>query len=795
VLKDSKIDKSFVFYSLLVFLFFPFTILKGSSIILSTLPVTDAENTGSSLILWSKDIYHIITILLFIIICIFLIYFIRIKKENIYKRKAILAGAAFSDSNILYTLIDSLPEFIYIKDDESKFVLANKKLAQKLGRKSGIELVGKADSDLYPKELAKEYLKKEQDIMKSDIPIFNKREKGIPENGKETWVSISIIPLHDKGNKVIGLVGLWRDITEIVEKENEIEKSNSSLLELNAVLQKQKAEMLQQKDSLRNTAEKLYQEEKQLRTLIDNMPDRIHIKDRQSRFIVGNMHVANIMGVNSSDELIGKTDFDFYPKDLAQEFFYDEQKLMDAGLPIINKEERGLDMNGHEIIVSTTKVPFKNENGEVIGVVGMGRDITPQKLVEKSLILHQENLQEANTLLEERQEEIQQQTEELHAQADYLTQMNQDLEKLSMVASHTDNVVIIMDADANIEYRNKGFEKHYGSGERKSGTKVNLRDISSNENIVSIIEEIQRTKKSVSYEGKSRDKDSNEFWSQTTITPVLNEQGDIVKLIAIDSDISKLKDAELEMSLQKEVIEKNRDDLKRLNETKNKFFSIIAHDLKNPFHSIMGFSELLTRSFETIEDARKKEFLQLIKDSSTSAYNLLENLLDWSRTQTNSINFTPANINIAQILNENIQIHSVVSQNKEIKISHSFPERIISFADANMINTVVRNLLSNALKFTPKGGEIRIEAGIVDNEIFVSIKDSGLGMDETARKKLFKIDEFHNSVGTSGETGTGLGLIICQEFISRNGGKIIVESESGKGSSFKFSLPLEKLTN
>ncbi len=795
MLKDSKIDKSFVFYSLLVFLFFPFTILKGSSIILSTLPVTDAENTGSSLILWSKDIYHIITILLFIIICIFLIYFIRIKKENIYKRKAILAGAAFSDSNILYTLIDSLPEFIYIKDDESKFVLANKKLAQKLGRKSGIELVGKADSDLYPKELAKEYLKKEQDIMKSDIPIFNKREKGIPENGKETWVSISIIPLHDKGNKVIGLVGLWRDITEIVEKENEIEKSNSSLLELNAVLQKQKAEMLQQKDSLRNTAEKLYQEEKQLRTLIDNMPDRIYIKDRQSRFIVGNMHVANIMGVNSSDELIGKTDFDFYPKDLAQEFFYDEQKLMDAGLPIINKEERGLDMNGHEIIVSTTKVPFKNENGEVIGVVGMGRDITPQKLVEKTLILHQENLQEANTLLEERQEEIQQQTEELHAQADYLTQMNQDLEKLSMVASHTDNVVIIMDADANIEYRNKGFEKHYGSGERKSGTKVNLRDISSNENIVSIIEEIQRTKKSVSYEGKSRDKDSNEFWSQTTITPVLNEQGDIVKLIAIDSDISKLKDAELEMSLQKEVIEKNRDDLKRLNETKNKFFSIIAHDLKNPFHSIMGFSELLTRSFETIEDARKKEFLQLIKDSSTSAYNLLENLLDWSRTQTNSINFTPANINIAQILNENIQIHSVVSQNKEIKISHSFPERIISFADANMINTVVRNLLSNALKFTPKGGEIRIEAGIVDNEIFVSIKDSGLGMDETARKKLFKIDEFHNSVGTSGETGTGLGLIICQEFISRNGGKIIVESEPGKGSSFKFSLPLEKLTN
>jgi len=531
---------------------------------------------------------------------------------------------------------------------------------------------------------------------------------------------------------------------------------------------------------------------KLLYTLIDNMPDRIYIKDRKSRFIAANIGVSQIMGASSPKDLIGKTDYDFHSKDLAAEYFLDEQELMKSGISIINKEERGRALDGSIINVSTTKVPFRDDNGEVIGLVGIGRDISPQKLTENKLIQQQENLQEANTLLEKRQEEIQQQAEELHAQADFLTQMNQELEKLSMVASHTDNVIIIMDAEGNIEYRNRGYERHYGKGQRKTGEKANIREISSNINISSVIEEIQKTKNSITYDGKSLDVHGNEFWSQTTITPVLNEKEEIIKLIAIDTDISKLKNAEMEMNMQKEVIEKNRDDLKKLNETKNKFFSIIAHDLKNPFHSIMGFSELLSRSFDSIEDQKKKEFLSLIKDSSTSAYNLLENLLDWSRTQTNSINFSPANINISQILNENIQIHSVVSQNKDITINHSFPDNIRSYADANMINTVVRNLLSNALKFTPKGGLITIEAGIEREEVFVSIKDNGLGMDENSRKKLFKIDEFHNSVGTSGETGTGLGLIICQEFIFRHNGQITVESESGMGSTFKFSLPKEK---
>ena len=141
-----------------------------------------------------------------------------------------------------------------------------------------------------------------------------------------------------------------------------------------------------------------------------------------------------------------------------------------------------------------------------------------------------------------------------------------------------------------------------------------------------------------------------------------------MRIIAIDSNITNLKNAEEQINNQKRELEKNRDELKKLNATKDKFFSIIAHDLKNPFHSIMGFSDLLTRSYDSLEDEKRLEFIQLIKDSSTSAYSLLENLLHWARTQTNKIKFNPAELNLSDIINENFQMLGVNARNKKISL-------------------------------------------------------------------------------------------------------------------------------
>jgi PAS domain S-box-containing protein len=194
----------------------------------------------------------------------------------------------------------------------------------------------------------------------------------------------------------------------------------------------------------------LFDEKHLLYTLIDNMPDFIYIKDRDSKFIVANQKIMDVHGLKSRDQLIGKSDHDFYPKELADKYHWNEQAIIRTGKPLINHEERSLDEKGNEIFLSTTKIPLHDEDGTIIGIVGIGRDITDKRKGEEKLLDHAEELQQINVLLEEKQEEIQQQAEELSAQADNLRMANQELEKLSVAVSETDNVVIILDAEGNL---------------------------------------------------------------------------------------------------------------------------------------------------------------------------------------------------------------------------------------------------------------------------------------------------------------------------------------------------------
>jgi len=736
-------------------------------------------------------IYHFFATVLVVLIIIFMVRISAINKKKKFIDNLAKKQGPLGPRNILYTLIDTLPDFIYIKDLDSRFIVANKKLAHTVGKESGEELTGLSDHDFYPKKLANEFRKNEIEIMATGNPLINQLEKGLDETKNDIWVSTTKIPFRDDEGNVIGLVGIGRNVTAWKKSEEELEKRTYALHEANSLLEERQEEILQQQEELRTQTEMVIEEKKQLRTLIDNMPDRIYIKDRKSRFIIGNTHVAEIMGASNPEELTGKTDFDFYDKTMAEEYYRDEQKIMNENIRIINKEEKGLDPTGKEVIISTTKVPVYDDKGNVIGIVGIGRDIAPQKAFEKKLIEKSEHLQEANVLLEERQEEIQQQSEELQTQAEHLITINKELEKLSLVASKTDNVIVIMDKDGNFEWVNTGFEKRYGM---KLDTYIskygrNLRDASSNTQINEVLDKVIRTRRPDIYEAMSMDADNKPVWSQTTISPVLDDNGNLVWIIAIDSNITGIKLAEQQINVQKKQLEKNQDELKKLNATKDKFFSIIAHDLKNPFHSIMGFSDLLTRSYDSIEEDKKREFIQLINDSSTSAYSLLENLLHWARTQTNKIKFNPTEINLSDIITENFQMLSVNAQNKKIDLAGPEVKGITAHADYNMVNTILRNLISNAIKFTSEGGKVTVTVTDKDDRKIISVKDTGIGMSEKDRQKLFKLDEFHTTSGTDGETGTGLGLIVCKEFVKKHGGDLKVDSNEEKGSSFTFDLP------
>jgi signal transduction histidine kinase/ligand-binding sensor domain-containing protein len=227
-----------------------------------------------------------------------------------------------------------------------------------------------------------------------------------------------------------------------------------------------------------------------------------------------------------------------------------------------------------------------------------------------------------------------------------------------------------------------------------------------------------------------------------------------------------------------------------LNSTKDRFFSIIAHDLRNPFHVIRGFAEVLLNDLEKLPPEKTRRFIQLILTSSTSASNLLENLLQWSRSQTGRMSFEPVNLNLSTIVEETINLLEGDAQRKNIKLQSLIDQHMMAFADEHMLKTICRNLVSNAIKFTPENGTITIKSVIIDAQVEVTVADTGVGIPPEDIPKLFRIDTNITTKGTSNETGTGLGLILCKEFIEKHKGEIWVESEINKGSEFKFTLPL-----
>jgi signal transduction histidine kinase len=240
---------------------------------------------------------------------------------------------------------------------------------------------------------------------------------------------------------------------------------------------------------------------------------------------------------------------------------------------------------------------------------------------------------------------------------------------------------------------------------------------------------------------------------------------------------------------QAEELSASNDKLTILNATKDKFFSIIAHDLKNPFNSIMGFCEILSLHYEKMDDIKRKQLIGVVYESSNNLFKLLENLLQWARSQTGDIKYEPEEFILNELINTNISLLENLILEKNLEIKQNPESKIKIFADINMINTVIRNLISNAIKYT-ETGSISIDVFQDNVETKVNIIDTGIGISNDKLDKIFDVMSSKSTNGTRGESGTGLGLIICKEFIERHGGKIWVESTVGKGSNFKFTLPL-----
>lgn len=243
---------------------------------------------------------------------------------------------------------------------------------------------------------------------------------------------------------------------------------------------------------------------------------------------------------------------------------------------------------------------------------------------------------------------------------------------------------------------------------------------------------------------------------------------------------------------QKKEIESQRKQLHEMNASKDKFFSIIAHDLKNPIAGFLGLTEVMAQDMDSFTDEEKHEFINLIHKSSKQLYSLLENLLQWSRAQTGRLSFRPRVINVCNVVNDNIALIGTSAEIKEIKLINRVNSESFAFADADMVNTIVRNLITNAVKFSHPGEEIIIHSSIKGDMVQISVKDCGVGISPEDQKKLFNIAFNASTIGTAKEEGTGLGLILCKEFANRNGGDVFVKSELNQGSEFSFTLPVNE---
>lgn len=367
-----------------------------------------------------------------------------------------------------------------------------------------------------------------------------------------------------------------------------------------------------------------------------------------------------------------------------------------------------------------------------------------------------------------------------------VTEQKQAERNVNMLADALKSIndcVSITDTENNILFVNDSFLKTYGfTKEEMVGRHISM--ITSPNNRSSIVDEILTATLGGGWKGELLNvrKDGSEFTISLSTSIVYDESSRPIALIGVSSDITERKRAE------DELVNLNSQ-LKELNADKDRFLSILAHDLKTPFNSLLGFSELLLDNIASYDIRTIESRVKIINETAKNTFGLLEDTLLWARAQSGKLPFDPQRVGFLEICSEVVESLMRVADAKRITIKQFAEADFILFADVEMLKTVLRNLLSNAIKFTNPDGEITIYAVSKVGEVVITVADNGVGIGPVELANLFDTSKFSSTAGTAGEKGTGLGLLLCKDFVEKNGGHIWVESVEGSGSEFKFTMP------
>lgn len=665
--------------------------------------------------------------------------------ENVSETKEIKSELAHEQA-LLNSLIEGIPDSIYFKDKESRFIKVNKAMLRKHGFKSDKEIIGKTDFELFGKEHAQQAFEDEQKIIQTGIPIINKEEKEDWADGRTTWVSTTKMPLYNNQGEIIGTFGVSRDITDKVITEEQIKNS-----------------------------EKLY------RSLFENSIDGMFLMT--DVVLDCNQAVCEMLQYDK-EFLVGISPAGFSP-----EYQPDGKKSIDSA-----KEKIEAALNG---VPQRFMWIHKRKDGELIETDVSLKDVSigGEKLVQA--ILRDVTERNRNERIREALFEI---SEAVYTAQD-INQLYEKIHKVvgKLMSSKNFYIAIYNEAEQTIS-----FPYWVDEYDPPQPTKKLSRGLT---------EYVLRTGKPALIDAE-RDLELRRLgeveligspqaiWlgvplkvGEKTIGVIVvqdyeNEKAFGEEEVQILTFVSEQIAIAIERKRHTDEINRIAEELRQLNNTKDKFFSIIAHDLRNPFITILGFTDLLLTDYKELDESEIIFYLEEMKKSAEISHNLLQNLLQWSRSQTGRIEFNPTKILLKNLVNVNLELLQPTAANKEIQIKSEVVDDIYVQADEDMLNTIIRNLITNAIKFTPKGGTITIAAKEVGKYAEISVEDTGVGMSEATMANLFRLDTTHSTLGTNQEAGTGLGLILCKEFVEKHDGKIWVESKLGVGSKFIFYLPL-----
>jgi len=665
--------------------------------------------------------------------------------KDISERKRIEESLA-REQFLVSAIMDNVSDHIYFKDTESRFIRVNKAHARRFGLNDPSEAIGKTDFDFFSIEHAQQAFDDEQEIIRTGTPL-NKEEKETHPNGPDTWVSTVKMPFRDVNNKIVGTFGISRDISMRKKAEYDLEAERNLL-----------------------------------RTLIDNMPDRIYAKDTDSRFIICNNALVKRMGKSSHEEVIGKSDLDLLPGDLSKSYYEREQEIIRTGKPLIDHEESMGTVSGMIRWNLTTKVPFRDSNGKILGIVGIGKDITDRKRKETEVqvlseitqgIVSTSRLDGLLKLIHNSLGKVVYAENFFIALYDYKTELFSFpyfVDKFDMAPAPVSMMkscsAYVFRSAKPFLYSEQGFEK------LRKDNEVELVGYPA----PSWIGVPLQTSKSIIGVMVLQHYEKENVYSENDVRFLTSIGNQIA--IAIERKI-----AEEEIRLKNEL-------LIVINAEKDKFFSIIAHDLRGPLSAFVAATQILTEDIQSMTLEEVKDIISSMKTDASNVYTLLENLLEWSRLQRGVMEFKPEKLNLRKTLINAIDTAAASARKKNIKIKIDLNEDIEVRADSHMIETIVRNLVSNAVKFTHSGGEVSVSAYLgKEDTIILKVSDTGIGIPGEILGKLFRLTEKTSRPGTEGEPSTGLGLLLVKEFVEKNHGKILVESEPGKGSVFTCSFP------